>query len=326
MVGSKTTKKSVSRKGPSQSAKLFDIGTKKRGNNGKIWEIASFNGVKRWIISSSKKRTPKKEIHHNSINKQNNKLIKSKNDSLKRKGPDSSATNYDIGTKKRGNDGRQWIVIKSSNGVKRWVPVVVDVDAIKYKNNTITFFDVGKVIPKLKNGKIKKIGSLDITSSKIGIGELLFNDYPTKKGRYNIYYYDGSLIAVHYNEFIEDQIFQLTTGSADCDMGMFSFNDSKRVRPYVKSSKRKRKKIFFPEFDMDVLLPDKKTFYDYAYVYESDLEINKDNYDVVDKNPIAIFAQNKFGDGSFPIYKGKNAYWIMSENTHSKMFNLVNNL
>ena len=38
----------------------------------------------------------------------------------KRKGPSESATTFAVGTKKKGNDGNMWIIIKSKNGVKRW--------------------------------------------------------------------------------------------------------------------------------------------------------------------------------------------------------------
>jgi len=38
----------------------------------------------------------------------------------KRKGPSESATKFAIGTKKKGNDGNMWVIIKSKNGVKRW--------------------------------------------------------------------------------------------------------------------------------------------------------------------------------------------------------------
>ena len=38
----------------------------------------------------------------------------------KRKGPSESATTFAVGTKKKGNDGNMWVIIKSKNGVKRW--------------------------------------------------------------------------------------------------------------------------------------------------------------------------------------------------------------
>lgn len=47
--GSKDSSKT--RKGPSQSATLYKLGTKKIGNDGNRWEIAqSANGIKRWKL------------------------------------------------------------------------------------------------------------------------------------------------------------------------------------------------------------------------------------------------------------------------------------
>lgn len=40
--------------------------------------------------------------------------------SIKRKGPNSSATLYKIGTKKKGNDGNIWIIVENKNNIKRW--------------------------------------------------------------------------------------------------------------------------------------------------------------------------------------------------------------
>lgn len=37
-----------------------------------------------------------------------------------RKGPTDSATKFQVGTKKKGNDGNTWKVVKTSNGVQRW--------------------------------------------------------------------------------------------------------------------------------------------------------------------------------------------------------------
>ena len=38
----------------------------------------------------------------------------------KRKSPSESATTFKLGTKKKGNDGNMWIVVKNKNGIKRW--------------------------------------------------------------------------------------------------------------------------------------------------------------------------------------------------------------
>lgn len=45
---------------------------------------------------------------------------KSKSKSKTRPSPSTSATQYNIGTKKRGNNGKMWKVIKTKTGVKRW--------------------------------------------------------------------------------------------------------------------------------------------------------------------------------------------------------------
>ena len=37
-----------------------------------------------------------------------------------RKGPEESATKFSVGTKKKGNDGNMWVIVKNKNGIKRW--------------------------------------------------------------------------------------------------------------------------------------------------------------------------------------------------------------
>tara|TARA_B110000285_G_scaffold223769_1_gene279729 strand:- start:6630 stop:7145 length:516 start_codon:yes stop_codon:yes gene_type:complete len=39
----------------------------------------------------------------------------------KRKGPSSSATKYNVGTKKKGNDGNMWKIVINKNCTKRWL-------------------------------------------------------------------------------------------------------------------------------------------------------------------------------------------------------------
>lgn len=52
------TKTRKKRKGPSESAKKFTLGERKRGNDGNIWEIVQTrNGVKRWKKLSSHQTT-----------------------------------------------------------------------------------------------------------------------------------------------------------------------------------------------------------------------------------------------------------------------------
>ena len=40
-----------------------------------------------------------------------------------RKSPSESATQFNIGTRKKGNDGNMWEIVKNKNGVKRWCKV-----------------------------------------------------------------------------------------------------------------------------------------------------------------------------------------------------------
>ena len=40
-----------------------------------------------------------------------------------RKSPSESATQFNIGTRKKGNDGNMWEIVKNINGVKRWSKV-----------------------------------------------------------------------------------------------------------------------------------------------------------------------------------------------------------
>ncbi|XWV25814.1 hypothetical protein QJ857_gp1271 [Tupanvirus soda lake] len=333
MPGSKTTKKEKNRKSPSDSATMHDVGTRMRGNDGRFWEIVSYNGIKRWVpvqVGSGNSGSKSMRIRHRNSRHQNQQNIHQDNQQndrpSKRKGPIQSATNYPIGTKKWGMDGKQWIVAESSTGVRRWTPYSLDTSVIRYKNDTITYFDVDKIIPKLKLGRMVKIGTLDVTSNRIGVGELLFHEYPTAKGIYNIYHYAGSLIAVHENESIKGQKFDITKGTANCDIGMFAFNDFGYIKKYINEKKSNITSLFglsFPEFDTAIFISNRQAL-EHAYVYDSDLDINKKNPDADNSNPIAIFASNHYGDGSFPIYQGRNAFWIMSSDVQDRMIELIN--
>jgi hypothetical protein len=65
------------RKGPKESATLFSVGIKKKGNDGNMWIIVNNkNGIKRWQKKTNKKSTSKKIIKK-SIKKSNKTLKKS---------------------------------------------------------------------------------------------------------------------------------------------------------------------------------------------------------------------------------------------------------
>ena len=40
-----------------------------------------------------------------------------------RKSPSSSATKFNVGTKKIGNDGKMWKIVKNKNGINRWLKI-----------------------------------------------------------------------------------------------------------------------------------------------------------------------------------------------------------
>lgn len=230
----------------------------------------------------------------------------------KRKSPSDSATLFKVGTKKKGNDGRMWIIV-SYNGIHRWVPLEQSINesTLQVKNDIIKIFDFDMIMKKFR-GTPKKLGKLRLTHNKIGIGELIFSIYPAKKGIYSIYNYHYCLIAVPENYSLAGQIFKSVKGDALCDIGMFAYNDPTRV-PYIK-----RKTLWFPFFDTGIFLPPSSNRIkdDAYYLYESDL---LDKSEETDEEPIALFAENGFGDGSFPIFKSQYAYMIMSQ----KMYDMI---
>ena len=227
---------------------------------------------------------------------------KDKRNLTKRKGPNESTKSFDVGTIKPGNDGRDWI-IKSFDGVKRWClfdPSILK--AASFSENEITKIDLDIIISKLRLGEPIFLGELNITTNKIGIGELRYEEFPARKGVYNIYRYLHSLIAIH-DKYGETKKFKATDDFVGCDMGMFSFNDAG-----------------FP--NMDFIIGNQPhqirqnahcKHYDAYYIYNSDIESG---------DPKAIFIGNGIGDGGFPIFKGSDAYLIMSLQLEELIFRL----
>ncbi|QTF49533.1 hypothetical protein qu_642 [Acanthamoeba polyphaga mimivirus] len=231
-----------------------------------------------------------------------------------RKSPSESATLFKVGTIATGHDKNKWIVKETSNGVKRWTKFIPNSN-IKIRNNELISFNFN-FIEKLFPKQTKHIGDIFINSNKIGVGELLFWPMNTQKGLYNIFNLKGCLIAVHNNVSLFDQKFTISDKFADCDIGMFSFNDYVNIEPYLQKNKIKKSSGFglkFPEFSTKHF---SFTGSKPNYVYLEDLEdFVDDKSELVGKinDPIAVFVDNKFGDGSFPIYVGKNAFFIMNQ-------------
>ena len=74
-----------------------------------------------------------------------NKIGKSKKLNKERKSPNESATLFDVGTMKKGNDGCTWVIITDKNNNKRWVSKVsVELNGLK----TLTVDYLAKNIDK----------------------------------------------------------------------------------------------------------------------------------------------------------------------------------
>tara|TARA_Y100001970_G_scaffold293717_1_gene442599 strand:+ start:3316 stop:3960 length:645 start_codon:yes stop_codon:yes gene_type:complete len=55
-----------------------------------------------------------------------------------RKAPPSSATKFNVGTKKKGKDGNMWKIVQNKNGTKRWLKISKVNSKTKYVSNKET--------------------------------------------------------------------------------------------------------------------------------------------------------------------------------------------
>ena len=53
-----------------------------------------------------------------------------------RKGPTASATEFNVGTKKKGNDGNYWIVVATKANVHKWQKIKNLIKSTKTTNNS----------------------------------------------------------------------------------------------------------------------------------------------------------------------------------------------
>ena len=103
----------------------------------------------------------------------------------KRNGPSSSATKFMLGTKKKGNDGNMWKIIKIKNGTKRWLRITKNKTSKKsVKNITNAIQDVDNYdIIKNKNKKLYRFW-LDLANTKRSV--FIYSDKSYKIIRKNI--------------------------------------------------------------------------------------------------------------------------------------------
>ena len=204
---------------------------------------------------------------------------------------------------------------------------------VQLSDADITYFDFDLIVSKFKKGSAIKLGSLQMTSNKIGIGELVYNILPCKKGKWNIFQYNSCLIAVLDGVPLKSQRFIYTGKNAGCDIGMFAFMDGKIVQKLPQrtskrgksntKSKKPLKWLLFPGFGTSNLNPNSRNKnkigkHDAYYIYTDNIGPQYEHI------PFALFAHNGFGDGGFPIYKGKDAYLILSGNMGNQIFDLAN--
>lgn len=243
-----------------------------------------------------------------------------------RKGPEDSATLYKPGTIMKGNDGNLWIIMSNKNKIHKWIPYIkINKNYYYYKNNLLFKIEYNKDINVKqiniktlfdfynKKMDIKKIGELDINTNKIGVGEFLYKIYPCKKGQWNIYKLDGSLIAIHETIKIETALNKTLNdcGTVLCDGGMFAFNDPSRIKLEI-NNKIKGKYLNFPDLN---------NFKKFDY--------RGDIYNIIDKNnneKVAIFSGNGSGDGAFYLLCGKDIFLILSMNILDLIYQFYENI
>ena len=106
-----------------------------------------------------------------------------------RKGPSYSAIKYSEGTKKKGNDGNMWKIVKTKKGTKRWLKISNVKSNNKPSNKTIKSStkhtqDVDNVFNIInKNKKLYKFW-LDLANTKHSV--FVYNDKSYKIIRKNI--------------------------------------------------------------------------------------------------------------------------------------------
>ena len=112
-----------------------------------------------------------------------------------RKGPEESATLFSVGTKKKGNDGNMWVIVKNKNGVKRWQKKTKK-STKKSKKST------KKSTRKSTRKSIKKSSKL-LTGKKYLIFDNGGRPYKVviKRKGLDIFTYDDSIEDINYDNY-----------------------------------------------------------------------------------------------------------------------------
>lgn len=95
-----------------------------------------------------------------------------------RKGPSESATQFSVGTIKKGNDGNKWKITETSSGVHRWSKIT-GIRPSLYHTHTVKIKTTNPKEGVVSLTRLKQIGKKNTVStagkSKGAIAELLFN-------------------------------------------------------------------------------------------------------------------------------------------------------
>lgn len=91
----------------------------------------------------------------------------------RRKAPSTSATKFNIGVKKVGNDGNMWKIVKNKNGTKRWLKILNDKSKTKKSKKRFNLQTSESIW-----GKNKK---LEDFWRKLASGEEIIIVYPNDK-------------------------------------------------------------------------------------------------------------------------------------------------
>ena len=114
------TRNAATRRGPADSATLHPLGTVLPGSDGRSWRvIATKAGTHRWSPAAAGGCAPCALAAVALLGGRGGPGAPKP----ARKAPAPSATGFDVGTKKKGLDGRMWAVTADVRGVRRWAPV-----------------------------------------------------------------------------------------------------------------------------------------------------------------------------------------------------------
>ena len=113
---------------------------------------------------------------------------------MTRQAPSISATECKVGTKKKGDDGKFWIVVETKNEVKRWQKFSAETAEKSERAQTYKAFAAGKkplkvaYINTLKRGEKLKLAVFRLKEKKADFFTFTFDRIEPVKGSFKKYY------------------------------------------------------------------------------------------------------------------------------------------